>query len=62
MDWRFICAGIFCVATGFLLPVGLIFIFLGVYSDGSSKYFKEEKKEKTYKIDEYSGEVVENGT
>ena len=55
------CVGIFCVATGFLLPVGLIFIFLGVYSDVSSKYFKDEEKEKTYKIDEYSGEVVEKG-
>ena len=55
------CAGIFCVATGFLLPVGLIFIFLGVYSDVSSKYFKDEEKEKTFKIDEYSGVVVEIG-
>ena len=56
MDWRLIIAGI--VFLPLFLPVGLVLIFLGVYSD-----IKEtlSNKEKAYKIDEYSGEIVEKG-
>jgi len=56
MNWILICAGI--IFLPIFLPVGLVMIFLGVYSD-----IKEtlSNKEKAYKIDEYSGEIVEKG-
>ncbi len=56
MDWRLIVAGI--IFLPLFMPVGLVLIFLGVYSDIKETW---AKKEKAYKIDEYSGEVVERG-
>lgn len=56
MDWRLIIAGI--VFLPLFLPVGLVLIFLGVYSDIKETWAKQEK---AYKIDEYSGEIVEKG-
>ena len=56
MDWRLIIAGI--IFLPLFLPVGLVLIFLGVYSDIKETWAKQEK---AYKIDEYSGEIVEKG-
>jgi len=56
MNWLFIVAGI--IFLPLFLPVGIVLIFLGVYSDVKETW---SKKEKAYKIDEYSGEVVEKG-
>ena len=55
----YIYLGIFFCCTGFLLPLGLIMIGLAVYQDYTSKYCEEKKQEKSYKMDEYSGEVVD---
>ena len=43
LDWRWICAGIFCIATGFLLPLGVAFMFLGIYPSFTSNYLKKNQ-------------------
>lgn len=54
--------GIFCLCTGFLTPLGLIFIGLHVYNDYTSKYKEEiskEPEEKYYEQNEYAPETTD---
>jgi len=56
MNILLLAAGIFCIATGFLMPVGIALCLIAVYSDLTPKVFKK-KDENTYKMDEYSSNV-----
>jgi hypothetical protein len=51
-----LAAGIFCIATGFLLPLGIGLCLVALYFDVRSRIVKEDD-EKTYKMDEYSSSV-----
>ena len=53
-------AGILCLCTGFLVPLGLILIGLYVYSDYTSKYKTPVEQPKQYEMDQYSSEVKDN--
>lgn len=53
-------AGIFCLCTGFLVPLGLILIGLYVYNDYTSKYKTPVEQVKQYDQNEYSSEVKDN--
>lgn len=48
--------GIFCVCTGFLMPLGLILIGVYFYNDYTSKYVAQINFEKS----EYSPQVRDN--
>lgn len=53
-------AGIFCLCTGFLVPLGAILIGLYVYNDYTSKYKSPVEQVKQYDQNEYSSEVKDN--
>ena len=60
MNVLMLAAGIFCIATGFLLPVGIALSLLAVYFDVKPRIIPtQEEGEKTYKIDEYSSGVID---
>ena len=58
MNIWLLAAGIFCIATGFLMPVGIALCLIAVYADLTPKVFKK-KDENTYKLDEYSSNVID---
>ena len=60
MNIWLLAAGIFCIATGFLMPVGIALCLIAVYSDLTPKVFKK-KDENTYKMDEYSNNIIDRG-
>ena len=55
MNIFLLAAGIFCIATGFLLPVGIALCLIALYFDVKPRIMPKE--EKTYKMDEYSASV-----
>jgi len=62
MSNAYLYLGIFCLCTGFLTPLGLIFIGLYVYNDYTSKYKTpvEQVDQTEYKMDEYSNTMVDS--
>jgi len=56
MNILLLAAGIFCIATGFLLPLGIGLCLVALYFDVRSRVVKSDE-EKTYKMDEYSSNV-----
>jgi|15BtaG_2_1085339.scaffolds.fasta_scaffold09752_2 hypothetical protein len=56
MNILLLAAGIFCIATGFLLPLGIGLCLVALYFDVRSRVVKNDE-EKTYKMDEYSSNV-----
>lgn len=46
MSNLYLYIGIFCVCTGFLIPMGLILIGIHFYNDYTSKYSKQINFEK----------------
>ena len=63
MGNAYLYLGIFCLCTGFLTPLGLMFIGLYVYNDYTSKYktpVERVVEEPKYNMDEYSSEIKDN--
>ena len=56
MNIFLLAAGIFCIATGFLLPLGIALVLVALYFDVKPRIIPN-KEEKTYKMDEYSSSV-----
>jgi|TARA_R110002020_G_scaffold130801_7_gene292529 hypothetical protein len=56
MNIFLLAAGIFCIATGFLLPLGIALVLVALYFDVKPRIIPN-KEEKTYKMDEYSSNV-----
>ena len=56
MNIFLLAAGIFCIATGFLLPLGIALCLVALYFDVKPRIM-QNKDEKTYKMDEYSSSV-----
>jgi hypothetical protein len=60
MNILLLAAGIFCIATGFLLPLGIGLCLVALYFDVRSRVVKNDE-EKTYKMDEYSNNIIDRG-
>jgi hypothetical protein len=57
MSNKYLILAIFCMATGFLVPLGVVFLVLFLWEGGVKDAIKKEKKEQEY-INGYDSSTI----